>query len=58
MDLNLVLALDLIQDLLLPSSCRSRRQQFALRLKPMLVPCVVSVEADCSSVSCVVGLTL
>lgn len=58
MDLNLVLILDLIQALLLPSSFRWRRQQLALRLKPLLVPCVVLVGANCSFISCVVGLIL
>lgn len=57
-DLNLVLSLDSIQDLLLPSSSRLRRQQFALRLKPVLGPWVVLVEANCSSISRVIALIL
>lgn len=58
MGLNLVLVLDLIQALLLPGSFRLRRQQLALRLKPLLVPCVVLVEDNCSSIGWVVGLIL
>ena len=50
MGLNLVLVVDLMWNLLLPSVSGLRRQQLALRIKPMLIPGGVSVEANCGSV--------
>lgn len=40
------------------SSSELRMQQLAFKLKPLLVPRVILVEANCSSIRCVLGLTL
>lgn len=40
------------------SSSKLRMQQLAFKLKPLLVPRVILVEANCSSIRCVLGLTL